>query len=84
MKHFALTLFAVAFTCLIPATVLAIVKRREGLTLRQVLLAGSNLGAYPERYVREGWIGPVKVLNLAGVVCFLAAVVATIVMGFSR
>ena len=84
MKHFALTGFALALACLIPATVLAIVKRRDGVTLRETLFAGSDLGAHPERYVRESWVAPVKLLTLAGVVFFLAAVLAILILGISR
>jgi len=84
MTRFALVAFLGAFACLIPATVLAIVGRRDEVTLRQVLFAGSDLGSYPERYVKPRWIGLVKVLNLFGVVSFTIAVFAVLFSGLSR
>ena len=53
--------------------------RRPDVTIRNILLSGSDVGARPERYVREGRVRDVSRINLFGVCLFLSGVVVIVV-----
>ncbi|BDG04636.1 hypothetical protein [Anaeromyxobacter oryzae] len=48
--------------------------RKDGVSSRELWLAGSKAAAYPERYVRPDRVLVVRVLNLVGVGLCLAGV----------
>ena len=48
--------------------------RRSGVTTREAWLAGSDLAAHSERYVRPDRVFIVRVLNFAGIGLLLAGV----------
>jgi hypothetical protein len=78
-----LTLFFTAIVFVAVSAVLAMAGRRDGVTARDAFFAGSDLVAYPERYLRQSWVPVVKWLSMAGVTIFLLAVAALIIVGGS-
>jgi hypothetical protein len=80
-RQTVLTLFFTAIVLLVVSAVLALAGRRDGVTARDAFLAGSDLVAYPERYLRQRWIPLVRWLSMAGVIIFILAVAALIISG---
>lgn len=54
----------------------ASVWRRADVPLSALLWAGSQAAIHPERFIRPGRVGAVRVLGAAGVTLFLLGVVA--------
>jgi hypothetical protein len=63
--------------------VLGVAKRRDDISLSQVLLAGSSLASHPERFVKAAWVRPLKILNLVGALAFLGGVLVIVAMSVS-
>ena len=62
---------------------LGVVSRRKEISLTQALLAGSRLAAHPEHFVRTGWVKPIKIINLIGVLAFLSGVLALVALALA-
>lgn len=84
MRSFVIAALIVAAVSFIPATILALLNRRPDVTFRAACLAGSDLAARPERYVKQEWVQVLKIMNFMGAISFMSAGVALAVWSALR
>ena len=74
LENLILGLMVTGFVVLLCCALALLLWRKDGVSARELWMAGGKAAAYPERYVRPNRVLAVRLLNFIGVGLWLAGV----------